>query len=277
VAVSKAEKTVETTELSTAQPVELRAYFIGHRLNMKALQKSQRFAVSPFVMKAGGNGYAALFRYGVAVLFGMNPVEEAAFMKHLEEFIIDAFPLPEMEEGLVRIDPANPDPEGIEGDMIRLKHWDTERIALLADIFAKNVVLSYYETQMAETFDRLEPIAERMQRGSAPNGKQARSLLSHIGLTLSIQRKMVGHVEVEEKPDLLWDRPELERLYVRLENEYELSERHDALKHKLDLVYKTAETILGLMQEKRTLHVEYYIVALIVMEILIEIADKFLF
>jgi uncharacterized Rmd1/YagE family protein len=242
---------------------------------MKALQQSQRFAVSPFVMKAGSNGYAALFRYGVAVLFGMNPVEEAAFLKNLEEFIIEPFARNDMEEGLVKIDPANPDPEGIEGDLVRLKRWDMDRIALLADIFAKNVVLSHYETQMAETFDRLEPVAEKMQRGRAPNGKQARSLISHIGLTLSIQRKMVGHVEVDDKPDLLWDRPELDRLYVRLENEYELTERHDALKHKLDLVYKTAETILGMRQEKRTLHVEYYIVALIVMEIVIELVDKF--
>ena len=30
-----------------------------------------------------------------------------------------------------------------------------------------------------------------------------------------------------EKPDVLWDRPDLERLYARLENEYELKEFGD--------------------------------------------------
>ena len=36
---------------------------------------------------------------------------------------------------------------------------------------------------------------------------------------------LIGRVEIEDKPDILWDQPELERLYARLEDEYELHER----------------------------------------------------
>ena len=38
---------------------------------------------------------------------------------------------------------------------------------------------------------------------------------------------MVGRVAVAEKPELLWDRPDLEGLYIRLEDEFEIKERHD--------------------------------------------------
>ena len=76
-----------------------------------------------------------------------------------------------------------------------------------------------------------------------------------------------------EKPELLWEHPELERLYHRLEGEYELSERHMALERKLDLLSKTAETLLGLLSTKRSLRVEWYIVILIVFEILLTLYE----
>ena len=43
-----------------------------------------------------------------------------------------------------------------------------------------------------------------------------RSLLSRISDVLSIQARTVGRVEVSEKPELTWDRPDLDRLYERL-------------------------------------------------------------
>src|SRR3569623_1566576 len=101
-------------------------------------------------------------------------------------------------------------------------------------------------------------------------------LLRHIGGTLLIQHTTVGRVEVGEKPEILWERPDLERLYVRLEDEYELRERHVALERKLELISRTAETLLNLMQHKRSLRVEWYIVILIMAEIALSLIDKFL-
>jgi uncharacterized Rmd1/YagE family protein len=84
---------------------------------------------------------------------------------------------------------------------------------------------------------------------------------------LRIQHKMVGRVEVSEKPDLLWERPDLERLYLQLEDEFELSERHTALERKLDLIHATATTALEMVRDRRSLRVEWYITVLIVVEI----------
>jgi len=87
---------------------------------------------------------------------------------------------------------------------------------------------------------------------------------------------MMGWVEVSEKPELLWDHPEHERLYLRLEDEYELSERHAALDRKLSLLSRTAQTVLSILQDKRTLRVEWYITILIVIEIFITLGEKLL-
>ena len=68
---------------------------------------------------------------------------------------------------------------------------------------------------------------------------------------------------------LLWEHPELERLYVRLAEEYELRDRDRALDRKLDVISRTVETLLGLVQTRSSLRVEWYIVLLIVAELLL--------
>jgi hypothetical protein len=84
-----------------------------------------------------------------------------------------------------------------------------------------------------------------------------------------MQHKTVGRVETGEKPELLWEHPELERLYMRLADEYELRDRDRALDRKLDIVARTVETLLGLVQTRSSLRVEWYIVLLIVAELLL--------
>jgi uncharacterized Rmd1/YagE family protein len=46
-----------------------------------------------------------------------------------------------------------------------------------------------------------------------------------------------------------------------------------ALERKLELVSRTAETLLDLLQDKRTLRVEWYIVILIVVEIVLTLYE----
>lgn len=238
---------------------------------MKALEQTQKIAASPFVMQTGPDSYAVLFRYGVAVLFGMNAIDEAGFITKVREFVIEPVETPEVEECQVHIDRDGSD--SVEPSFIRFSTLDVYRIQILADVLAKSAILSFYEKQMARTFDAIEPIANELQ-SRGPSGLRSRALLRHIGTTLSIQRRMVGQVEVGEKPEVLWERPHLERLFAKMEDEFEITERNSALRSKLELVYKTAETLLGLLQERRTLHVEWYIVILIVFEILLSLSEK---
>jgi uncharacterized Rmd1/YagE family protein len=143
---------------------------------------------------------------------------------------------------------------------------------IIADILARSVILSYYETNIASSFDRIEPLAESLKGGRRGYHK-AKQLLHHIGDTLITSGKMVGRVEISDKPELLWEHPEHELLFHKLMDEYELQERHVALDRKLDLISRTAETLLGVLQANQTLRVEWYIVILIVIEILLTLYE----
>lgn len=252
--------------------INVEALCLGQRLNTKVLEHS-RLSAAPYVIQRGVHGgMAVLFRYGVIVLFGLADDERTDLLEDLREHVTE--PAKKIEDEDVEIRLIADKNDGVDPSYIHFKEWDLERIQLVAETLAKCVILSYYESRMADIFDRIEPIAQTLQKGRV-SGRKARNILKHIGTTLSIQRKMVGHVEVEEKPELLWDRPDLERLFMRLEDEYELNERHKSLEKKLDLVYRTAETMMGLLDAKRTLHVEWYITLLIVFDILLTLGEKY--
>ena len=251
--------------------IKAHALFVGQRLDLKDFERANRLASAPLVVTAGKNRCAVLFRYGVVVYFGLSTMEEMSRLVDLKPFIRDPF-AQHLESEEVEIIADRRRSEGPEHSIIYIKEYSIERIQLIADILAKSVVLSYYETNIADSFDRIDPLAESLQRGGRSYQK-ARHLLRHIGDTLITHGKMVGRVEVSDKPDLLWERPELESLYHKLMVEYELRERHIALERKLDLISRTAETLLGILQANRTLRVEWYIVILIVFEILLSIYD----
>ena len=248
--------------------VKIHALFVGGRIDLRGLEASRLLPGLPLMINAGEQGYAVLFRYGAVVLFNLNPMEEVSFLAHLAPLVRDPFETPDSDVIEIHIDPAKE--ERVDNNVMSLKDSRAERLQVVADILAKSVVLDHYEKRVGDVFDRIEPLADNLQKRGRSAYKDV-ELLRHIGGTLLIQHTTVGRVEIEEKPEILWEQPELERLYVRLEDEYELRERHLALERKLDLISRTAETLLDLLQHKRSLRVEWYIVILIVIEILLSL------
>ncbi|HHP7243100.1 MAG TPA: RMD1 family protein [Elainellaceae cyanobacterium] len=264
---------ISTNQSSVTQnSIKGRAIFIGEELKLRSMEQTNSLATGPLVVNAGNDGYVVLFPYGVVVLFGLEPVEEASFLNQLESLIADPFSSPETEEVTLQLDNAGAG--RVEDGIIWLVKSGIGPMQIVADVLAKSVVLAHYESRTAQIFKQVEPFAEGLQR-STKNERWGKELLRQLGRALSIQHKIVGRVEIIDKPELLWDAPELERLYLRLEDEYEIRERHLALERKLDLISRTAETVLGLMQHNSALRVEWYIVLLIVGEILLSLYDLF--
>lgn len=270
---------------SDKDTVKVRALFLGERLDLKALEKTDYLAIQPLVVSAGEQGYAVLFRYGAVVLFGLSPVEEVSFLTYLKPLVIGPFASPETEEAVLKLDETGggrvevlklDDSSGgrVENGVIWIQEFSIERLQIVGDVLAKSVVLAQYEVGTGKIFDQIEPFAEGLQR-TTKDERWGKELLRQLGRTLSIQHKIVGRVEIIDKPELLWDAPDLERIYLRLEDEYEIRERHQALERKLELISRTAETALDLLQHNTGLRVEWYVVILIVVEVLLSIYDVF--
>jgi uncharacterized Rmd1/YagE family protein len=252
----------------------VRALLLGERLPIPPAESRQVLAVGPTTIRVGETGFAVLHRYGVVVLFAVPPDDEARLLDELAEQSQGRLRTLESEEARIVVDPAMQDGVGADGQ-IQLKDLAPERLQTVADVLAKSTVLDFHETRMAAAFDRVEPLTVALQRGRRLR-EETRELLRHIGDVLITEHRMVGRVEVSESPEVLWEHPELERLYLRLAQEYELRERDGALTRKLDLILRTVSTVLDITQNRRSLRVEWYIVILIVVEILLTLYEMLL-
>jgi required for meiotic nuclear division protein 1 len=252
-----------------AATVPARALLLGERIDTRALERNTSLGTVPLTVDLPGGGLAVLFRYGAVVLFGQPGTAMDDFITSLAPSVVGAFQIPEREEArlLIRADSdQHVDPAG----NLILRDRSTERLQLVADILAKSLVLGHYETRINDVFDRIEPLAAALrERGRA--GAGGKVLLRQIGDVLLMQQKMVGRVGTSETPELLWEHPTFERFYMRLAEEYELRDRDRALDRKIDIVSNTVETLLGLVQTRSSLRVEWYIVALIVAELLLNL------
>ena len=249
-----------------------RAVLIGERIDTRSWKGGEPLASTPLTVGVPGGGAAILFRYGVVVFFDVTESEETAFLEQIAPLVGNRFPPPETEETEIHVDPRTV--EGMYGDRIHLVNDDVERLQVIADVLSKSVILAFYEARIARSFDRIEPLALELQRTGRITGK-AKELVRHIGAMLLSEHLMAGRVAVGEKPELLWTRPELEGLFLKLSDEFEIKERHDVLGSKLDLISHTAQTLTQLEQTRRSLRLELYIVLLIVAEIVIMLYEMF--
>lgn len=260
-------------EFAGEKIVGVRALFIGEKLDLRTLENTKYLGNSPLIIAAGEHGCAVLQRYGAIVLFGVNPSEEAAFVNNLQPWVTKPFEEPEVEEARVKLNFDGKETL-TDNDIIELKQFSIERLQIVADVLSKSVVLSHYENAITLIFDKVTPIAASIKKFG--NGRhEAEDLLKLIGNNIMIQQTTIGLVEIEDKPEQLWDYPNLERLYARLEDEYEIGERNKALERKLELISRTAQTVLDLMQHRSAVRVEWYIVILIVIEVLLNIYELF--
>lgn len=254
-----------TRRLPKAKPINVRACLVAERLHTRGLFEPP-MTLGPPALVAGTSGLALLFSYGAIVFFNATDDEQGTFIDDLHDRLERPLYRPEIEE--TQLLPVAKQAEGVTPEGVGVIDLSLARLQIIATVLARSVALAYYETAMATAFDLVEPLAVRLERPHT-SGRRMRELLQHIGGALLVQQKMIAGVEIHDKPDLLWDHPELERLHLRLENEYELKERNIVLERKLALISRTAETALNLIQNRSMLRVEWYIVILIIVEVIL--------
>ena len=180
---------------------------------------------------------------------------------------------PEEETAIVELLGENED-QVASGGPIHVRDMSIARLLVVSDVLAKSVVLAHDEREVAKVFETIEPFVREL----ATSGKffrNRRGILKLIGEALLVQHNVSGRVAITDKPDALWDRPDLERLYARLEDEYELIGRVETLNRKLEVVADTADTLADIIDTRRSLRLEIVIVILIAFEIVIGISQIF--
>jgi len=245
---------------------------VSEKFRTKGIVLGQRMSYLPSSFLLGENQWVVVFRFGVVVTIGLNDKERSDVMIELTKYMDSPLATNLQEDICINVGGLE---DIIDSEEISLKMLSREHVLVMSDILAKSVMLDRYEAAMSDVFNEIEPLARQLMKGHNQKIKP-KELRHRIGATLLIKQIMVGRVEVNEKPETLWEHPELEKFYTKLEDEFEIAERNSALHKKLELITTTAETQLDLINNTHTLRVEWYIVILIVVEIFLTLYELFI-
>src|SRR5580658_4069827 len=108
--------------------VTAHALHLGDRINTMGFEGEALSAV-PLAIRVGKTGIAVLFRYGVAVLIGLSPDDEAGFLERLKPRVGGKPERFEEETAIVEL--ANEAEDQVQaGGPIRLLNMSPERLLL---------------------------------------------------------------------------------------------------------------------------------------------------
>ena len=256
-----------------ASGMPVRALQLGESLDIKGLEREDAFSANPLAFRTASGGSVVLFKTGAVVFFNLTPIEEDEMIRGLASRVIRSLDVREVETASVAVKAGDEELVSSAG-VLQLRSADQYRLLLVAEALAMSVALAYDERRIARAFERIEPVATSLVRRRLPAGPQS-ALLEQIGEALLIQQRLAGREDLDEKPAVLSDNPELERFWAKLVDEYDLPARARAIERKLVVIRETADTITDLISTRTSHRLEWYIIVLICIEIARGLYDRF--
>lgn len=247
------------------------AWSVGNALSVKQLEGwPAPLATKPVTIAGKSGGFAVLFGFGAICALNLTEAEEAQLLQQTQNLVVG--PRTRLVSEIAEVVLATDAEEGVDsGGRFVLSELSVGRVQVVAYVLAKSAVLGDYEGEVGEVFERIEPFASELKSLHSRRGGKA--FLRELGNVLLIQSRMVGRAEISEKPEIAWEERPLDRLYEKLAIELELRDREQALARKLELISSAANTYLDIMRGRQTLRVEWYIVFLIMFEILLTLYE----
>ena len=250
----------------------IRALHLGESIDIKGLEREDAFSKNPLGFRTPSGGMAVLFKTGSVAFVNMTPIEEYEQVRGLGDRIKAPLEQPDVETAVIDIKPDEDDTISASG-VIQIKVEEPTRLLLIAEALAMSVALAYDERRVASAFERVEPIANNLIKRHLPGSAQPQ-IYEEIGEALLVQHRLASRADLDDKPDVLWDRPELERFWARLVDEYDLPARARAVSRKLEVIRESADTMTDLIATRTSHRLEWYVIVLICIEIVLGLIDK---
>ena len=248
--------------------IKVRALAVGDRIDTLGLERPDTFSIAPLAFRVGANGRVALYRFGVVVLAGLTAQEEEEILASLKSRVSHQSDTA-TDEDAITVNVGGGDDKVSQG-VVNVQKFGDERFIVVADTLAKSVGLARNESSVNAVFEKVEPFAADMaSAGRSPSDRKA--VLKLVGEAILLQHRLTARIAGYEKPKIVWDRPELERLYDRLTEEYEIEDRTETLEGKLEVVVENARMLAEVLDAGRAGRIELWITILIALEVVLSL------
>src|ERR1700678_2125731 len=138
-----------------------RALIVGERIDTAGLERPDMISSLPLAFRVGEGGMAALFRFGVAVMVGLSPLEEEDLLAEHKSRVDSVRALGDDESASLESAPDGDEQKTSSGP-IQIKNVSPARFLVIADALAKTVALARDEREVNAVFDVIEPFAAKL-------------------------------------------------------------------------------------------------------------------
>ncbi len=158
----------------------------------------------------------------------------------------------------------------VSNEQIVLKEPLSLYLIIIALVISQSVGLEKYEQDLNLHFERSQQLLDLTKSYSLLK----RSKLIEFARSLTVIRHgMVSDLLLLDKPNILWDNEEAEKLYNRLSSILELKDRFEIVEHKLSNLKEDISMALDLFNHKHSEFLEWIIIVLIGFEIVMGLIE----
>lgn len=216
-----------------------------------------------------------LYYFGGVVFINCSGELIARFFDGLRQFtdqLKDHPQLPFREEYRLEIDHAKG--VSIANDSASMPEYNQAYLDIICFVIAKSVALERIEERIEQVLDEVEGLIASLGRGKLelPDRDLARLASSILGMKYT----SIAHIMVLDKPEITWDDPAADRLYLTLASQFELAPRYSEIKHKAETLKDVTDVFTSLSHARRSARLEWIIIALIAFEIIMALWQKFM-
>lgn len=158
----------------------------------------------------------------------------------------------------------------ISNDKIYLKEFSSKHIQIIALVISQSVGLEKYELRMDELLKESGTIIQNYSY-SIKNRNRLSLFLKNLSL---MRHEMLMNLFLLDKPNIVWEDEDLEKLYQKLDSILEIKTRYESIDYKMMHLKGDVESLMDFISHKQSEFLEWIIIFLILFEIIFNIFEK---
>jgi required for meiotic nuclear division protein 1 len=147
-------------------------------------------------------------------------------------------------------------------------------IRITSLVLAQSIAITSAEELTEDMLEKTIVYSKALKRtGTFPTNRT--ELIKFIGFCTTTRQEILSNLYINGSiPEEAWEDHNLEKLFLKLKDQYDLESRFRGLNQSLDSIKSSIEIILDLINARRSFVGEWIIISLIAFEIIMSIADK---
>lgn len=245
-------------------PTKLRLKDLSSFLKYKKLYQSNYEVIFEYT----ANRYVILYSFGACVLINMPPKDTLRVIQKLQNRIPEFTDFGLDETYRIKIIPDSD--IKIVHTHITLPEFKLEYIKILSLILAESVAIESYEQITEAILLETAKYSDGLRsKGVYPT--RQKELLKFIGFCISVRQDILSNLYIVDNPDETWNSPILEKMYLKLKDQFDIEPRYRSLNMALNSIQESIELMVNLLQARKSNALELWIIALIAFEIIMSL------